>query len=90
MTLDTTIPDDVAATHRAMWALGDYALMAEEVMARWVRPGRRDGYRAGCLGTTPTTEGDYKSMSASRRTSGSPPAAASSPRWRRSRRAGTR
>jgi ubiquinone/menaquinone biosynthesis C-methylase UbiE len=33
MTLDTTIPDDVAATHRAMWALGDYARMAEEVMA---------------------------------------------------------
>jgi SAM-dependent methyltransferase len=36
MTLDTavtTIPDDVAATHRALWALGDYALMAEEVMA---------------------------------------------------------
>jgi SAM-dependent methyltransferase len=34
MTLDTTIPDDrsLAATHRAMWALGDYALMAEEVM----------------------------------------------------------
>ncbi|ORW33582.1 hypothetical protein AWB91_07410 [Mycobacterium paraense] len=31
--VDTTIPDDVAATHRAMWALGDYALMAEEVMA---------------------------------------------------------
>ena len=35
MTLDTTIPDDhtTAATHRAMWALGDYALMAEAVMA---------------------------------------------------------
>jgi ubiquinone/menaquinone biosynthesis C-methylase UbiE len=35
MTLDTTIRDDqsLAATHRAMWALGDYALMAEEVMA---------------------------------------------------------
>ena len=33
MTLDTTIPDDVAATHRAMWALGDYAPMGEEVMA---------------------------------------------------------
>jgi SAM-dependent methyltransferase len=33
MTLDTTSPDDVAAMHRAMWALGDYALMAEEVMA---------------------------------------------------------
>ena len=35
MTLDTTLPDDpsLAATHRAMWALGDYALMAEEVMA---------------------------------------------------------
>ena len=35
MTLDTPIRDDqsVAATHRAMWALGDYALMAEEVMA---------------------------------------------------------
>ncbi|OBI55950.1 class I SAM-dependent methyltransferase [Mycobacterium sp. E787] len=31
--LDSTVPDDVAATHRAMWALGDYALMAEEVMA---------------------------------------------------------
>lgn len=26
-------PDDLAAAHRAMWALGDYALMAEEVMA---------------------------------------------------------
>lgn len=25
--------DTLAATHRAMWALGDYALMAEEVMA---------------------------------------------------------
>ena len=35
MTLDTTTRDDrsLAATHRAMWALGDYALMAEEVMA---------------------------------------------------------
>ena len=35
MTLDTTIPDDhaLASTHRAIWALGDYALMAEEVMA---------------------------------------------------------
>ncbi|MEE6139736.1 class I SAM-dependent methyltransferase [Mycobacterium sp. 050128] len=33
MTLDVTIPEDLAATHRAMWALGDYALMAEEVMA---------------------------------------------------------
>lgn len=36
MTLDavhTTLPDDAAATHRALWALGDYALMAEEVMA---------------------------------------------------------
>lgn len=35
MTLDTTVRDDrsLAATHRAMWALGDYALMAEEVMA---------------------------------------------------------
>jgi ubiquinone/menaquinone biosynthesis C-methylase UbiE len=35
MTLDTTTPDAqwLAATHRAMWALGDYALMAEEVMA---------------------------------------------------------
>jgi ubiquinone/menaquinone biosynthesis C-methylase UbiE len=34
-TLDTPIRDDqtLAATHRAMWALGDYALMAEEVMA---------------------------------------------------------
>ncbi len=31
MTLDTTIP--AAAPHRAVWALGDYALMAEEVMA---------------------------------------------------------
>ncbi|OBB89506.1 class I SAM-dependent methyltransferase [Mycobacterium sp. 852002-30065_SCH5024008] len=31
MTLDTTISD--AAPHRAVWALGDYALMAEEVMA---------------------------------------------------------
>ncbi|MEZ0353206.1 class I SAM-dependent methyltransferase [Mycobacterium sp. pR1184] len=33
MTLDVNIPEDLAATHRAMWALGDYALMAEEVMA---------------------------------------------------------
>jgi len=33
MTFDATIPSDLAATHRAMWALGDYALMAEEVMA---------------------------------------------------------
>ncbi|ACC40663.1 MULTISPECIES: class I SAM-dependent methyltransferase [Mycobacterium] len=35
MTIDTPIREDVslAATHRAMWALGDYALMAEEVMA---------------------------------------------------------
>ncbi|BBX95979.1 class I SAM-dependent methyltransferase [Mycobacterium lacus] len=35
MTLDTSIREDqtLAATHRAMWALGDYALMAEEVMA---------------------------------------------------------
>ena len=34
MTLDTSISDaTVAATHRAVWALGDYALMAEEVMA---------------------------------------------------------
>ncbi|OIN78581.1 class I SAM-dependent methyltransferase [Mycobacterium malmoense] len=35
MTLDTPVRDDhrLAATHRAMWALGDYALMAEEVMA---------------------------------------------------------
>ena len=35
MTLGTTTPDaqSLAATHRAMWALGDYALMAEEVMA---------------------------------------------------------
>jgi ubiquinone/menaquinone biosynthesis C-methylase UbiE len=35
MTLDTAIDSDhtQAATHRALWALGDYALMAEEVMA---------------------------------------------------------
>jgi SAM-dependent methyltransferase len=35
MTLDTAIHSDPtqAATHRALWALGDYALMAEEVMA---------------------------------------------------------
>ncbi len=35
MTIDTPIREDqtLAATHRAMWALGDYALMAEEVMA---------------------------------------------------------
>jgi ubiquinone/menaquinone biosynthesis C-methylase UbiE len=32
-TVDTNTPDGLAATHRAMWALGDYALMAEEVMA---------------------------------------------------------
>lgn len=34
MTLDSTVSDaSVAATHRTVWALGDYALMAEEVMA---------------------------------------------------------
>jgi ubiquinone/menaquinone biosynthesis C-methylase UbiE len=36
MTIDTALRDDdhsLAAMHRAMWALGDYALMAEEVMA---------------------------------------------------------
>ncbi len=35
MTIDTPIHQDqtLAATHRAVWALGDYALMAEEVMA---------------------------------------------------------
>ena len=33
MTLDTAIEDKLAATHRIIWALGDYALMAEEVMA---------------------------------------------------------
>ncbi|SOJ54812.1 Ubiquinone/menaquinone biosynthesis C-methyltransferase UbiE [Mycobacterium simulans] len=35
MTIDTPVRDDttLAATHAAMWALGDYALMAEEVMA---------------------------------------------------------
>ncbi|BAX92233.1 class I SAM-dependent methyltransferase [Mycobacterium shigaense] len=35
MTLETATCDDhgLAAAHRAMWALGDYALMAEEVMA---------------------------------------------------------
>ena len=35
MTIDTPIHHDqaLAATHRAVWALGDYALMAEEVMA---------------------------------------------------------
>jgi SAM-dependent methyltransferase len=34
MALDTTITDaTIAATHRTVWALGDYALMAEEVMA---------------------------------------------------------
>ncbi len=35
MTLDTSIRDDqtLIATHRTMWALGDYALMAEQVMA---------------------------------------------------------
>jgi len=35
MTLDRTVRQDqtLAATHRAIWALGDYALMAEEVMA---------------------------------------------------------
>src|SRR5262249_40647036 len=35
MTIDTPIRKDqrLAAAHRAMWALGDYALMAEEVMA---------------------------------------------------------
>ena len=29
MTLDTTTHDHLVATHRAMWALGDYALMAD-------------------------------------------------------------
>lgn len=34
MTRDTSISDaTVAATHRTVWALGDYALMAEQVMA---------------------------------------------------------
>lgn len=35
MTLDAPVVDDqaMAATHRTVWALGDYALMAEEVMA---------------------------------------------------------
>lgn len=35
MTLDATLPDNhaLAATHRTVWAMGDYALMAEEVMA---------------------------------------------------------
>jgi ubiquinone/menaquinone biosynthesis C-methylase UbiE len=33
MILDTTVRDDIAATHRTMWALGDYPRMAEEVMA---------------------------------------------------------
>jgi len=35
LTIDTPIHQDqrLAATHRAVWALGDYALMAEEVMA---------------------------------------------------------
>ncbi|MCV7101430.1 class I SAM-dependent methyltransferase [Mycobacterium palustre] len=33
MTLETTARDEIAAAHRTMWALGDYALMAEEVMA---------------------------------------------------------
>jgi len=34
MTIDTPISDaSVAATHRTVWALGDYALMAEQVMA---------------------------------------------------------
>src|ERR1700759_2796173 len=34
MTLDTSISDaTIGARHRAVWALGDYALMAEEVMA---------------------------------------------------------
>lgn len=35
MTIGTPIHQDqaLAATHRAMWAMGDYALMAEEVMA---------------------------------------------------------
>jgi len=35
MTIDTPVREDhdLAATHRAVWASGDYALMAEEVMA---------------------------------------------------------
>lgn len=32
-TTATTARDTLAAIHRAMWAMGDYALMAEEVMA---------------------------------------------------------
>lgn len=33
MTLDTDTHEQLASMHRALWALGDYALMAEEVMA---------------------------------------------------------
>ncbi|UVO10992.1 class I SAM-dependent methyltransferase [Mycobacterium sp. SVM_VP21] len=34
MTVDNTVAaDTLASIHRAMWAMGDYALMAEEVMA---------------------------------------------------------
>jgi ubiquinone/menaquinone biosynthesis C-methylase UbiE len=33
MSIDTATGEEQAATHSAMWALGDYALMAEEVMA---------------------------------------------------------
>src|SRR5271163_2718817 len=35
MTIGTPVRENqtLAATHRAVWALGDYALMAEEVMA---------------------------------------------------------
>lgn len=53
MTIDTPAREDqtLAATHRAMWALGDYALMAEEVMApparSWLPP-RASGRVFGC------------------------------------------
>ena len=49
MTLGTTIRDDqaLATTHRAIWALGDYALMAEEVMPRLAHLiGHGNGVRA--------------------------------------------
>jgi hypothetical protein len=54
MTLDTTLPggQTFAATHRAMWPLGDCALVSEEVMARCRTQGfffpityRRQGWR---------------------------------------------
>ena len=50
MTLSTPIRDDhtLATAHRAIWALGDYALMAEEVMAPLGRSSPRFVDGLGC------------------------------------------